>query len=330
MENISKKALLSYGLAISAFAPGVFVIHIFMGLIPEQNKIFLLLYGLGIIPGIFIGAVVIFFQSRKLNNIYSKINKSSKEKLKLLSEKTMSLPFFITTIVAFVIIVSSLIGNLTFVYLEINIFNRISYFLLMFGALGILLPVAFLSAEFFLKDINIKISLHTNKLNVKTNPVRFSSTKKTLFSSVFMIIGFMVIIYMVSYYYFTFSSADLVKTGYRNFQNELIKNNSLFLQENLPVENLKKSASEINFDKNGTVALADKTGEIIYQTKNIDIWNNITEKKLKPDLQNSEQGEFYENIYGNIHCVTLLLKKNDIVINTAPKKIIKRATVKLL
>jgi len=269
---------------------------------------------------------IIYLKSKKLDNWYKNLNKISNNKLKTLSEQTMNLPIYIFVLLAIIYIVSSFFQLYINYHVGNSWFSNRSNLYLVIVGLVVFSPLSMYITGFLLRKINTKISKKVFERKITTNPIRIPLTTKIASSFIVAVIGMTIFVLTFTHYYSINKIVDIKLNDFKEYQQNLAKTHPIFNKKSISIDEIKKFVETINYNSETTIIIADNKANIVYKTKEILLWNTITEEKLKTDLLNGKADVFYENHYNNFMSYIPINKQYSLIFVSNIKSITKYYT----
>jgi len=325
MKPISKKICITFFSVFLTYHLGITVICFFFMKNTDAQKVIVL--KAGIIVWLFfsiIGVLISCIKTRQIDEKLKNISKLSDLELKRLSEKIMNLPIFLMIKFALIFFIISFLFPYILHSYEFCRLASVSGFIVSIGAFIAVSPLMFLITGFLLRDTNTKLSIKLNERKIASKPRKVGFRLKLFFAFCTSIMSMTLWFLSYGLYYSINNNIDRTLESYQFFQRNLIENWPDELKNDQNIDEIIKYIGAIEFDKNGVVMLADLNGELIYKSKEIELyvefWDDIN-NKLKNDFKLQNTDMFYENVNGNLISYIPINRKHTLIFTSNVKEI---------
>ncbi len=317
MSKIFKRLSIIFALSFTALLVGwIMEVLLYCQNTPEQNRMLLIYADLIWVVVIIIAIFFIRSHTKKLDDLYSRLDSLTDEELKYLYSKTIRLPVYMGKLyLAMYLIV--VVAN---IYLNYHIgmgnFSALAVLWLAMAGLFADAPIAIFASSYFLRRINQEISKKAFIRGVSVKLPRFSIGFKSLLAYTSGVMGISFAIIGTLFYYFVYSSMKEDLDDYNRYQKELV--------EKAPQNDIVTYFKNAIYNPEATVYLFDRAVEPIMIQGDLNVWNKYTRDKLTKAITEGKEIKFYDNYGANYISVVPINDRYSLLMAGNIKNIVSR------
>ncbi|MCP4177048.1 MAG: hypothetical protein GY756_04705 [bacterium] len=320
MKTITKKVIITFIALNSTWTIGIYTItYFFMKHLDFQEKTVVVSGIIISLFALFSGIILSWIKTIPIDKAIKNIKNLTDAELIRLSERTMNIPVYLLIIFIGIMFITYPLYYYTLRYFGFNPFASFTVFMPFFAGVFAVPPLMFFFTGFILRKTNIEISYLLLERNIKSSPKKISFQLKLFYAFGSSIIAITLWLICFGYYYHVNDKIDSILENYSFLQKSTVENIPDEIKNSNNINTIIQYAKNIELNNNGTVLLADTSGKMVYQSKDIDLYVKSREEVntiLKTDFKEQNSNMFYENITGNLICYRPLNKSYSIIYAT--------------
>jgi len=250
MNTISKRIHIASILTWPVFFFGGSIAnYIYMNNTIEQTSKFTLLNFYLLCFMVVLSQIVLYVKMQPIDNAIKTIDKLTADELKKLSIKVLNFPIFhmVKTMIFYFVFVA--LWYFIYRYYSISHFaSSTVIFVGTAGLLGVASSIFFLTG-FLLKSINKSISIKLKEGNIKVSGIKFSIRNKIIMSVFSIGIAMTIFLLALVFYYSVNRTIETKLESYQLFQENLLSNNYLNIDNETDKEEIIKKINHLKFVK---------------------------------------------------------------------------------